>query len=1645
MATTVNRLNDGGVNYTVTINETTKTNQSLNTTNSFSGEFDEVFLSPGSIYFNGTSDYLTANTNGVGAKSFVGGEDFTIDFWVNPYSTGTNRPLFDSRTPDTANLGADIYLTTTNTLSVSTTGPFVYITGTSPVPLYTWSHVALVRSNTVMRLYLNGVAEGSAFTPADATQNFTNSSIRIGYGVQANYFKGYISNYRIVQKALYTSAFTPTPTQMLPVPIKSGLSNAVGSVYMPSGAGIFNCTATSTVWQNVFTVECWVYLDIATLPTGSSYYFVANGGAGGNASGPIIIDNGNFIKQGTGGTNFTNTGAVPKPRRWNHLAWVSQGIGVNQFSFFLNGVLQSTGQFAQTLNGGQTFGIGNVQNGSGSGTRPAYYSNFRIVQGAALYTSNFTPPSGPLTMPTGYYGLLLNFNQGSNYLVDANTTPATISATGTSSNTANPFDNENILLMPTPYGTGGAFYPDTGLRTSVTTVPPVSGVSTNYYPYRDANYSYGSIGFNGSSQYLSTPNGTKFDFGTGDFTVEFWMNALAVGTYTAVVGTQSIAGSGVNGMWRVSTRLNSVNGIYFNYVSSGTFTDLTFSTTNYNDGIWHHVAACRASGTLRMFVDGVSLGTPTSVTSTLTSAQVLNIGFQPQDGTYYGGSISNLRIIRGTALYTTNFTPSTGPLSVVANTVLLLNTTRDSPLVDSNTTPGTITNTGGVTGSGSFPFQPYYPGSIGLNGSSQYLTLPINSAYAFNTNNFTVECWIYLNAVPTASPEIFFSGDFHLNFRGSGQLGITNDATVYALSGVALTAGQWYHVAAVRTSGSSVIYVNGIAGTAVSCTYNFTQTRLTQIGTGNLGSGPFINGYISNLRVVSGTALYTSNFSIPTSPPTVVANTVLLLNTPANSSFLTDSNTTPSSVTNNGSITANTLSPFVSTTGSVYFEGVSSYLKAASTFVTPTTTTPFTIEAWVNPSSFGPVCAISFGDSGSNPFMGLGFTASAGASSPDTGGAYPYFGYYPGTWQMIISPTPAVVNTWIHMAAVFNGTSTTLYVNGANVAGGIISSYAITTGTNAFMLGRRWDTFSGVNYFNGYISNFRVVKGVAVYTGNFTPSSKPLTATQIASTNTNAITGTQTDILLNTPYYPQVISSNSFTFNTGNTGYSTTVFGTPVSSPISPVSVPPVNKQIPVRRISNLGTNPGIYGSVALNGTSQYLSIPKVVVNDSSNASVTITNVGSVTASTLSPFTNTYSLPASISLNGTSQYLTVPGSAALTFGTGDFTIELWVYPTSTTWTTGNFYFWDINSPSVTLQYYQNQLRYYNTTIGVGSSLYNSGKSLLLNTWVHIAIVRQSGTTRMFVDGILITSAADSYNAGQSATVYLCTSSGGAPFEGYISNLRIVKGVVYTGNFTRPTAPLSITQNPGTPSSNIAAITGTQTSLLLNTPNMAGLNFGTGDFTVEAWIRPFTVTTSYFILNGSSGSGFFFGIDGTNGLGWGRSTIAWDYAVTFTAATSYITINTWNHVAVCRNGTNMRLFVNGSQIGTTQTNSTAYDASAFTEARVGAETSSGYFPGFISNLRVVKGVGVYTGNFTVPTAPLSAVQPASTNISAVTIAQTSMLLNTANNSDFYLDSSINNLVVGNNTSANSSFLTPFNNYPKSLTQTYGFIDEVTTIV
>ena len=140
------------------------------------------------------------------------------------------------------------------------------------------------------------------------------------------------------------------------------------------------------------------------------------------------------------------------------------------------------------------------------------------------------------------------------------------------------------------------------------------------------------------------------------------------------------------------------------------------------------------------------------------------------------------------------------------------------------------------------------------------------------------------------------------------------------------------------------------------------------------------------------------------------------------------------------------------------------------------------------------------------------------------------------------------------------------------------------------------------------------------------------------------------------------------------------------------------------------------------------------------------------------------------------------------------------------------------------------------------------------------------------------------------------------------------------------------------------------------------DFGTGDFTVEAWIYPEEISTDNFIFSGSADGSFFFGRKGSNTIGIGRANILWD-----TEAPVATPANTWSHVAVVRNNGLVYFYVNGTQYGTGITmNTNAYSMAGFM-AYIGSQGSNLYYKGYMDEIRV-SNVARWTESFVPPTQP-----------------------------------------------------------------------------
>ena len=202
-----------------------------------------------------------------------------------------------------------------------------------------------------------------------------------------------------------------------------------------------------------------------------------------------------------------------------------------------------------------------------------------------------------------------------------------------------------------------------------------------------------SVALDSSNGVLSLASSSDFAYGTGDFTWECWAKSESNAGQRVLISNGS--DYGYIGIYSDNNRTS------VQYVGKGTGPHIQSDRLSIAKNQWFHVAVSRNSGVSRLFLNGLSCNAPAADTGNYP-AGIVEIGKTSIPGADWDGLISNVRIVKGTGLYTTSFTPPTEPLTNITNTVLLC--CNDSSPTGSTVSPGTITNTGSVTASTDSPF-----------------------------------------------------------------------------------------------------------------------------------------------------------------------------------------------------------------------------------------------------------------------------------------------------------------------------------------------------------------------------------------------------------------------------------------------------------------------------------------------------------------------------------------------------------------------------------------------------------------------------------------------------------------------------------------------------------------------------------------------------------------------------------------------------------------------------------------------------------------------------------------------------------------------------------------------------------------------------
>lgn len=569
-------------------------------------------------YFDGTGDYLTLPAS----EDFAFGTgDFTIEFWVYP---NTNNPNMQDICSQAVSNGLQIFFVS-GKLRYNNAYVVNILDTTTTFSANQWYHIALVRSNGIASWFVNGVLESSV---ADATNWTVATGFSLGGFGASQYFTGYIDELRITKGV---ARYSSNPTKLLchfdemttiPTQTLFGSWDVTDGRYNTSGASGMN-------FGEVIPKNEKKYFEFTFWQTGSPFYILLEifpDGLTSSSANYILTD------------NPTKSGC-----------YIGSVFGVRRRPTDLSGPLDDSG-FAMSSGerigvavdiANHTFTVTNINRG----TTFTYTDMFDSTVDHSIYVTYTTGndvqfywgySSDPFTgtMPVGY-----NKMSGVNWPNGTYTTSTT-----------------GILKLED----------DTGKTLT----------SYGNFAVTDTQSKFGGYSgyFDGTGDYLSIPATTDFAFGTEDFTIEFWAwkSDNGVQGYDAVMSTMTTHTNGGGG-WVLE--LSSSRG--FLLYSVGVIIILVDnSICNVNDSQWHHWAVQRQSNQVSLFKDGTIIGTSTNATNIPANGLdgFVTIGTQINTSTKvsvypFNGYIDELRITKGIAHYTENFTPPTEPFTYEGNSI----------------------------------------------------------------------------------------------------------------------------------------------------------------------------------------------------------------------------------------------------------------------------------------------------------------------------------------------------------------------------------------------------------------------------------------------------------------------------------------------------------------------------------------------------------------------------------------------------------------------------------------------------------------------------------------------------------------------------------------------------------------------------------------------------------------------------------------------------------------------------------------------------------------------------------------------------------------------------------------------------------------
>jgi hypothetical protein len=621
---------------------------------------------------------------------------------------------------------------------------------------------------------------------------------------------------------------------------------------------------------------------------------------------------------------------------------------------------------------------------------------------------------------------------------------------------------------------------------------PTQGSVTPYWP----NGYWGNY-FNGSTDYLVPTATTIANFGASDFTVELWLNLSALGSARCIMDARDSSNTS-----QMFFQIETDNKVKFGTQAAY----LVASTTVLTTSTWYHVAVTRASGTVRLFINGSleASASDATVYTQATNRPTIGVTGFILGNNFFFGYFSNIRIVKGQALSTVSFTPPVVPVNsstvgwngsstALSGTVSLL-TSQSNRFRDNSTNNFTLTATGTPRVQAFQPFSPVasyttaaYGGSgyFSGTGGNSYLSSAGNASTAMSTGDFTWECWVYVVAstnyqdfIDTRSTPALGSADgFFWGLNNNTLTPIVYTTSVLLTSSINVALNGWTHVALTRSGTTLTIWVNGVSGGTATNSTNLSNQSFS-IGSANTSSVQ-TNGYISNLRIVKGTPVYTGAFTPPTLAPLTTAGSTSAASysstTNVNTSFAASSTAYLANFTNAGIYDAavqndvitvgdaqSSTTQFKWSPTSMKYDGTGDWLTAIDSPQLQIGTGDFTIDGWVYLSAI----SVAYG------IISKG-TATTGWSVNVTALNKLQFSY---TASNLTGTTSLATGTWYYFAVVRSGSATgnlKIYLNGTADA---TSGGAVTDNFNQTSILYVGADRIGTSALNGYLQDVRITK-----------------------------------------------------------------------------------------------------------------------------------------------------------------------------------------------------------------------------------------------------------------------------------------------------------------------------------------------------------------------------------------------------------------------------------------------------------------------------------------------------------------------------------------------------------------------------------------